>query len=287
MPELIELGYIYIAQPPLYKVRKGKQEYYVKDDIELNDYLLQLAIDKAELYLNAEAPPIRGPALESLAREYLAVAATIERLKRRLDSQILQALIYMAPVTEEMIEDRVALSDWLRELSDRINTDRWGEARYELDLRSGQGAAAVRITWTRRVHGIETTGEVTEDFFHSAEYRSILALGEKLEGLLGEGARIERGERHREINSFRQALDWLMDEARRGQHIQRYKGLGEMNPGQLWETTMNTETRRLMQINIEDAVAADDVFTTLMGDHVEPRREFIERNALAVGNLDI
>ncbi len=286
MPELIERGHVYIAQPPLYKVKKGKQETYLKDDLELNRYLLQAALDGAELHVNAEAPPMSSSALESLAVEYITGRSIIDRLGRRYDAPFLEQLIDMPPVDDALLEDPQALGDWLEEMARRLNAGRHRSRSYRLELVEEEGRPRA-ITIVQSTHGIENRRELPLEFFHGSDYRKLKGLGEKLAGLLEEGAYVKRGEKRQEVSGFGEALEWLMAEGRRGQHIQRYKGLGEMNPEQLWETTMNPETRRLLQVRIEDAVGADEVFTTLMGDEVEPRREFIEKNALSVENLDI
>jgi DNA gyrase subunit B len=288
MPELIERGYIYIAQPPLYKVKKGKQEQYVKDDAALNSLLLSGAIDKAELVVNPAAPPLSGPALESLSNDYMAVMATIRRLGRRYDTDLLERMIYMPPMNEALLQDREALSNWYAELQARMNAGLVSGQRYQVDIKpageNGENCVAVS-KWT---HGIVASEQIfTPEFFSSMEYAHMVALGQQLDGLLSAGAYVQRGERREDVVTFKQALNWLLDEAKRGQHIQRYKGLGEMNPEQLWETTLDPNTRRLLQVQIEDAVGSDDIFTTLMGDQVEPRRDFIEQNALSVSNLDI
>jgi DNA gyrase subunit B len=288
MPELIERGYVYIAQPPLYKVKKGKQEQYVKDDSALNAMLLQGAIDKAELFVNPDAPALSGPALENLATQYMAVMAAIRRLSRRYDPQVLEKMIYLPSLEEESLSEREAIESWFGELVLRINAGMSAGQRYELGTAAPNADSEVVAVLSKWTHGIVASEqEFTREFFTSGEYRRISELGKQLDGLLGEGAYVQRGEKQQPVSSFKQALDWLLDEARRGQHIQRYKGLGEMNPEQLWETTMNPDTRRLLQVQIEDAVGSDDIFTTLMGDQVEPRRDFIEQNALAVSNLDV
>ncbi|HYQ72327.1 MAG TPA: DNA topoisomerase (ATP-hydrolyzing) subunit B [Gammaproteobacteria bacterium] len=288
MPELIERGYVYIAQPPLYKVKKGKQEQYVKDDTALNSLLLSGAIDKAVLVVNPEAPPMSGQALESLANDYMAVMATIRRLGRRYDPDLLERMIYMPPMSEALLQDQEALENWFGELEARLNAGLVSGQRYQVrlvDMDESGNHCAVVSKWT---HGIVASEQkFTPEFFSSAEYANMIALGQQLDGLLSVGAYVQRGERRQDISSFKQALTWLLDEAKRGQHIQRYKGLGEMNPEQLWETTLDPNTRRLLQVQIEDAVGSDDIFTTLMGDQVEPRRDFIEQNALSVSNLDI
>ncbi|MEW7977065.1 MAG: DNA topoisomerase (ATP-hydrolyzing) subunit B [Candidatus Sedimenticola endophacoides] len=287
MPELIERGHIYIAQPPLYKVKKGKQEQYLKDDADLVEYLLQTAIDNAELYVNAQAPALGGTALETLARQYNSAVAIVRRLARRYDPMVMEKLIYMQPLSKSTMEDSDGFNAWLDEFKGRLNVENNIAHRYELEWRESIGEQPPGLHVSRMVHGIGTESLIPEVFFSSSEYRKLTELGMQLDGLLGEGAYIKRGERSREVNSFSEALEWLMDEAKRGQHIQRYKGLGEMNPDQLWETTMNMESRRLLQVSIEDAVGADEIFTTLMGDQVEPRREFIEENALVAENIDV
>ena len=283
MPELIERGHIYIAQPPLYKVKKGKQETYLKDDLELNRYLLHLALDKVEFHPAPEAPPLSPSALEALAEEYVAGRNLVRRLGRRYDEKLLEQLIYMPRLSGEILHDAQAFADWRQELEQRLNNDLAAGRSYRIELDEDQQALVV----VQSTHGIETPRTMPLDFFRSAEYHKLAELGEKLVDLVEPGAWIQRGDKRQEVTSFGEALDWLMNEGRRGLHIQRYKGLGEMNPDQLWETTMNPDTRRLLQVRIEDAVGADEVFTTLMGDEVEPRREFIESNALEVENLDI
>jgi DNA gyrase subunit B len=283
MPELVERGHVYIAQPPLYKIKKGKHEQYVKDDAELKALLLQLALDDARLQVSADAPPISGEALEDLARRYVVVTQTIERLARRLDRDFLLALTEAEPLSEAELSDPQALGTRAEGLLARLDAD---NSRYRFELEADADARPVLVLH-RRTHGLDHSYRFDAGFFASAEYRAIAELASRLHGLLGEGARIERGERGQAVAQFAEVMQWLFNEAQRGLGVQRYKGLGEMNPSQLWETTMNPETRRLLQVQIEDAVAADDVFTTLMGDQVEPRREFIESNALAVSNLDV
>jgi DNA gyrase subunit B len=294
MPALIEHGHVYIAQPPLYKIKKGKQEVYVKDDAELNAYLLSAAIDGAALHVNAEAPPLSGSALESLTKEHMTVENIIERLSNRYDETVLRALSTLPEVKGKTLADPDKLEAWTKKLSaalpsesaDRASNGNGGAYIAELDRGDGEGEG-VRIAIRKLQHGISQTRYIPREFFDTNEYRHIMSLAGKLKGLLGEGAYVERGDKHVAVNEFAEVADWLMNEARKGQSVQRYKGLGEMNPDQLWDTTINPETRRLMQVKIEDAVKADEIFTTLMGDHVEPRREFIEKNAVTVSNLDI
>ena len=294
MPELIERGHIFIAQPPLYKIKKGKQEVYVKDDQELAAHLLAAALDNAALHVNAEAPPLSGNALEALAEEHLRVESIIERLAKRYDESVLRGMAKLPPVTEAIAQNLDALAEWTERLSavlpkaenDGRQNGNGGSYAAQLD-RGDTDGEGVRIAVLKTQHGIGATRYVPREFFDTNEYRMIMAHAEKLDGLLAADAFVQRGEKTQAIERFADAVDWLMTEARKGQTIQRYKGLGEMNPDQLWDTTVNPETRRLMQVKIEDAVKADEIFTTLMGDHVEPRREFIEKNALTVTNLDV
>ncbi len=287
MRELVERGHIYIAQPPLYKIKKGKQEQYLKDDADLNRHLLQSAMDGAQLHVDAAAPAIAGTALETLANQFQGAIGTIQRASKRYDGTVLEQFMYMPSIDDKALNNNDKLTEWLGELEARVNADRGVSDRYHLQVAEATDEQPAAIEVIRRVHGIEQRGLIPYEFFSGSEYRRLARMGSELDGLLQEGAYIRRGDRSIEISSFRQALEWLMEEAKRGQNIQRYKGLGEMNPEQLWETTMNPETRRLLQVTIEDAVGADLIFTTLMGDQVEPRREFIEQNAMAVDNLDI
>jgi len=294
MPALIERGHIYIAQPPLYKIKKGKQEVYVKDDAELTAHLLNAAIDGASLYVNAGAPALSGAALETLTKEHMSVENIINRLSNRYDETVLRAFSDLPEVTEEDMEDVDVLEEWTGLLSaalpnesgDRAVNGNGGAYIADLDRGDGKGEG-VRVAIRKMQHGISGTRHIPREFFDTREYRQIMSLAGKLKGLLGDDAYIERGDKRLAVTTFAAVSEWLMGEARKGQSIQRYKGLGEMNPEQLWDTTVNPETRRLMQVRIEDAVKADEIFTTLMGDHVEPRREFIEKNAVAVSNLDI
>ena len=293
MPELIERGHVYIAQPPLYKIKRGKQEVYVKDDAELNTYLLNAALDNAALHVSDDAPPLSGVALEALATEYTAVENIVARLANRYDRAVLRTLSRLPDISGHG-EDLDALEAWTERLSaalpkhsgDRAENGNGGSFSAKLD-RGDEDGEGVRIAITKVQHGLGTTRYLPREFFETNEYRHMMSLAGKLGDLLSDGAFIQRGERQQPVDNFGEAIEWLMSEARRGQSIQRYKGLGEMNPDQLWDTTVNPETRRLMQVKIEDAVKADEIFTTLMGDQVEPRREFIEKNALTVENLDI
>ncbi len=285
MRELVERGHIYIAQPPLYKVKKGKQEQYLKDDTELNQYLLQSALDKARLHVNSEAPALSDTALESLATDYVATTSIMQRLSKRYNPLVIKKLLSMPAMSDEVFDDTIALQQWMLEFQSLLNISTSTAETYEVDALQESDQHGIRIIHS--VHGISNDELISHEFFKSSDYKKISFMHDQLQGLIGEGAFIERGEKSIKIDDFQEAFNWLMDETKRGQHIQRYKGLGEMNPEQLWETTMDPNVRRLLQVTIEDAIAADEIFTTLMGDHVEPRREFIERNALDVENLDV
>ncbi|MEC9375396.1 MAG: DNA topoisomerase (ATP-hydrolyzing) subunit B [Pseudomonadota bacterium] len=287
MTKLIDEGHVYIAQPPLYKVKRGKQEHYVKDDAELNSYLLSVALESAELHVAKDTPSINGQALEKLSLQQMHVAEIIDRLGSRYPSLFLEQLLSLPVIAEEKLEDKDWLGDWINHLLLGLNqteNDDIGDWDITLDL---SGPKILGISLKQLKHGVDITTQIPINFFLSGDYAHIADLAKKLDGFMEDGAYIKRGDNQLPVNTFHQALNWLMAQARKGQNIQRYKGLGEMNPDQLWETTINPETRRLMRVRIEDAVGADKVFSTLMGDQVEPRREFIERNALTVGNLDI
>ena len=294
MRELIERGHIYIAQPPLYKIKRGKQEVYVKDDAELNAYLLSAALDNAALHVNSEAPALSGVALETLAKEHIAVENIIARMAPRYDEVVLRAISQLPEVTADDVDSLDALASWAEQLSavlpkssgDRATSDSAGSYTAVLE-RGDEDGEGVRLAITKVQHGVSATRYLPREFFGTNEYRHIMSLAAKVNDLLSADSVVRRGDREAQVESFAAAIEWLMSEARRGQSIQRYKGLGEMNPEQLWDTTVNPETRRLMQVRIDDAVKADEIFTTLMGDQVEPRREFIEKNALSVENLDV
>ncbi len=287
IPLLIERGHIYIAQPPLYKVKRGKQEIYVKDDNELNAMLLNSALENAALYVNASAQALGGSALQMLARHYMEVQAIIRRWSRRYDERLLEQLIYLPAIRASDIDQPDFMRGWIGALETQLNARSDGRRNFQVELRASGAGHAPRIIVRKTEHGLTSEKLLHREFFESAEYQRIAELSRTLTGLIGEGAYVSRGNEREDVSAFKQAMIWLFDQARKGQSIQRYKGLGEMNPEQLWETTINPQTRRLMQVRIEDAVAADEIFTTLMGDQVEPRREFIEKNALAVMNLDV
>ena len=288
MPQLIERGHIYIAQPPLYKLKKGKSEHYVKDEAELNAMLLKQALEDAELYADPAQPPMTGSALESLARRWMEVAAIIKRSSRRYDQRVLEQLIYMPEVTLADHDRFDWLTQWGRTLEAQLNAQDDASRRYRVRVHRQRPTAARRDCWSRAPSTASTTEKhIHREFFESAEYRRIAELGKTLAGLLQPGAYVAKGDQRQDIGSFKQAIDWLLEQARKGQMIQRYKGLGEMNPGAALGHHDQSRDARLIQVRIEDALAANDIFATLMGDQVEPRREFIEKNALAVANLDI
>ncbi len=286
MPELIERGYIYIAQPPLFKIKKGKQEEYLLDEAALNRAMLQGALDDAKLFVTADAPPLSGTALEALAHDDHLIARIIKRLESRYDQAFLEEMIKLPPLDGAMIADRSRFQDWCAVLEAGLNQHDSLSLHYQIRI-NDQNPGRPAIELIRLIHGIPETRVIPPEFFQSVDYGKIIEYGQKVRGLLQPDAYVTRGERQKQISDFGEAIRWLLAEAQRGYSTQRYKGLGEMNPDQLWDTTMNPETRRLLRVTIEDAVAADLIFTTLMGDQVEPRRLFIEKNALNVGNLDV
>ena len=286
MPEIIERGHIFIAQPPLYKIKRGKHEQYIKDDPALEEYLTNTALDGAALYVNAQAPGISGEKLENLVNNYRGVLSNIDRLGRVYPERVLKAMIYMPRLAQEDLKDRAKVEAWNAELQSRFVDPKGNDSRVVLEIVEDNERHIYLPDIKVINHSIPTDYVLSHDFFDSNVYKNICSLGERLQDLVEDGAYIQRGERKSEVNNFEDVLAWLMNEARRGYSIQRYKGLGEMNPEQLWETTMDPDARRMLRVTIEDAVAADQIFTTLMGDEVEPRRAFIESNALLVENLD-
>ena len=287
MRELVERGHIYIAQPPLYKVKKGKQERYVKDDKELNGYLLQLAIEGARLHSDEDTPALSDLALETLARQYMTILAIFERLKENLPVELLHELIDLPAVVENNLLDENAMNRWGSKLAERLNDEAGSSVSYEVNVRSDENSNQFGLVVEKKLHGILNRNELSPEFFNGADYRAFRQFVEQASDLVSDQSFVSRGERSHAVTKFGEAYNWLMKEAKKGLNIQRYKGLGEMNPEQLWETTMDPDNRRLLKVRIEDAFAAEEVFTTLMGDQVEPRRDFIESNALNVSNLDI
>jgi DNA gyrase subunit B len=282
---LIERGHVYIAQPPLYKVKTGKQESYVKGDNELSEYLLRIALQDAALHPGGGRGPVTGETLNGLVREFAEVVTSIRRLGRRYDERVMEQMIGLPAVPPAESSEPLAL--WTEALQKRLTVNAGEGHRYEVTLGANKAGEGIRLRVRRISHGVSHDFAWSAEFFASPEYQRIVQLGERLRDVVGDGAEVERGERRQSVVSFREAYEWLLAEARRGQHVQRYKGLGEMNPEQLWETTMDPTTRRLLQVRVEDGYAAENIFSTLMGDEVEPRRDFIERNALQVSNLDV
>jgi DNA gyrase subunit B len=289
MPDLVERGHIYIAQPPLYKVKAGKEELYLKDGPALDGFLLRIALKDASITTGGAAPQVlSGETLEALARKHQVAEHVIARLSNFMDAEALRAMADGVSLNLDTLEQAAecapALQAKLRELN---TTGIPAEVTAEFDVRTDK--PILRIS--RRHHGNIKSSIITQDFVHGADYGALAEAANTFRGLLSEGAKALRGEGERQkeekVGDFRQAMHWLISEAERTTSRQRYKGLGEMNPAQLWETTMDPTVRRLLRVQIDDAIEADRVFTMLMGDEVEPRRHFIESNALRAGNIDI
>ena len=285
MPELFERGHIYIAQPPLYKVKKNRQERYVKDDDELNAYFMDMSLQDAKLFVNTEAPAIQGEALETLVVAYQALIQTLMGSRRKYPEELTQALVKVDKLTPELMSDETAVQQWSESFIEvlRQNPDANPAVAVQFDPETNVYVPEVTLL----LKGVSEKIALPLNFLSGPEYRAIAAMIDQLHGLLEAGAFIQRGERRTDVEHFSEVFDWLQKEARRGVDLQRYKGLGEMNPEQLWETTMDQSVRRMLRVSVDDAIGADRMFTTLMGDHVEPRREFIEKNALSVVNLDV
>lgn len=286
MPELIERGNIYIAQPPLFKITKGKKSTYVKDEKSLDEMLLESALDNVTLQLT-DGRTISGDDLRQLVDEYNSVNEVVRRYSKRYPKELLQALVYTPMMDESVLGNKEAMEKICEDLQNRLNNYNAAHAYFDIELKQDDE----RHWWIPRVnmtnHGILHSMLIDQDLLLSTDYRKMAEFGSKINNMMKDGATVERDKKQKSVESFEHAINWLVREAKKGQSIQRYKGLGEMNPDQLWETTMDPETRCLLQVNVEDAVAADKIFTTLMGDEVEPRRQFIESNALEVNNLDV
>ncbi len=285
-PELIKRGYIYIAQPPLYKVKQGKQEQYVKDDDALYEYLTQSALDGAAFFPAIGAPAITAVALGDLVLQFRRMEKITKRYSRRYNVDIIKRVARLPALPQDDFNHEERISDWVAKLHISLQDLDSKTQRFTVDVKHNEetGHYIPRVTMAQ--HGTQNTILLNAELFSSTDYKEMLKINGKLLSLVEDGALVKRGDKTQAVASFEQALDWLMAEAKRGQTIQRYKGLGEMNPEQLWETTMDPEVRRMLQVTIEDAVAADEIFTTLMGDQVEPRREFIETHALDAENID-
>jgi DNA gyrase subunit B len=288
MPELIERGHIYIAQPPLYKVKQGKNEQYIKDDVALNAYLLNLALQGASVSL-ADGSLIDNERLIQLSSDYQTIQSIVDRLSRTMDEGALRAIANGVRLNLDTEADAAksaeGLNSYFVNSHERI-------AKPQIIVQKDERTERYRLLLSRKVHGNTKLSLIDSDFVHGADYEALAKASAALTNVLGTGATVKRGDpdkttKEAHVKDFREAMEWLLSEAERGVSRQRYKGLGEMNPGQLWETTMDTNTRTLLRVQIEDAIAADQVFTTLMGDEVEPRRAFIESNALIARNIDV
>lgn len=287
MPELITRGHIYIAQPPLYKIKKGKQEVYAKDDDALYEYLLQLALDGAKLFPNKTAPCVSEQGLNTLAKDFYHAERAMHRLAIHYPKFIVQQLKYIAPIAADELSNQAHVQQWVTQLDHLLQKNNGDvSARYAVRLKHHEENHyyCPEIIETR--HGMDTVTELKPDFFRCHDYAAIARFSKASVGFIEMGARVMRGEQEKKITQFEEAYEWLLAQSKKGLVISRYKGLGEMNPEQLWETTMDPGMRRLLRVTIEDAVQADDIFTTLMGDAVEPRRQFIEDNALSASNID-
>ncbi|UNM95602.1 DNA topoisomerase (ATP-hydrolyzing) subunit B [Ignatzschineria rhizosphaerae] len=283
MRELVERGHIFIAQPPLYKVKRGRQETYIKDDNELALYFLNTALENGSMHPSADAPALSSVVMERLAKQLMKVEHIISRINHRIPEEVLYHFLELPVLTDAVLSSHEA-NDWAATLESQLQHD-ISEGSVNYRVKADQETQQIVITGER--YNIEDRYVIDGRFINSNEYQEIAVLSAELHALIQEGAFVQRGERTLMIAGFKEGLDWLIDEAKRGQQVSRYKGLGEMNAEQLWETTMDPDTRRLLQVKVEDAVKADEVFTMLMGDEVEPRREFIEQNAQMVGNLDV
>ena len=285
MPELLERGHVFIAQPPLYKVKKGKQERYVKDDAELNAYFIELALQNAGVQVNPEAPPLQGEALEDLVTRTQAVFDRLNAMRRRYPLAITEPLMRLQGLNDDIRRDEQAMQTWAKSLTELLEKEGYNNLNVSLVLDEERNLYDVHIALLLK--GITETYRLNHGFFSGSDYTNLAALADDVLDLCEDGATVHRGDKSLAIDHFVDAFTWLLNEARRGVDIQRYKGLGEMNPDQLWETTMDPAVRRMLQVTVDDAIGADRMFTTLMGDQVEPRREFIETNALSVVNLDV
>ncbi len=287
MQELIERGHLFIAQPPLYKIKRGKSEKYIKDENELTNYILEIALEDARLNPGEGGKVIEGDALRSLATDFYHIQNQMRRLERVYPLSVLKQMIYLPRLTLNSLTDEQQMQAWTDQLASRMTDAGADQTQYSFSLSQDRGRHLYYPQVSVVSHSLQRDYVIGRDFFASGDYQAFATFGEKITGLVHTGGYVEKGEKSEPVSSLEEALAWLQTEALRGQSRQRYKGLGEMNPDQLWETTMNPKSRTMLRVTIEDAIAADRIFDTLMGDPVAPRREFIEQNALAVANLDV
>jgi len=288
MPELIHRGYIYVGQPPLYKVKKGKQEQYVKDDDALNDYLIQMALEDTQLVGSKDAPPISGQGLEKLMKAFFDHEKILTRFSRRYPISFLQVLAEHALLNPEDLQHETKVKQWANDVTTALQSVNSKAEKFELIVikENSSGKELYLPKLIQFQHGQQHEYTLNPELFYSPDYARLKTYTQMVNNLISTGGYLQRNEKKILVKNLRHCVSVLMEEAKKGQAIQRYKGLGEMNPDQLWDTTMNPQTRRLLRVGIEDAVSADQLFTTLMGDLVEPRREFIETNALLAENID-
>ena len=287
MRELVERGHVYIAQPPLYKLTRGKSSQYLKDEDAFSEYLTNAALIETTLFKNDTDEGLSGDALAELVSRYQRIEATVSRLSRVYSTDVLWELVYVSRLMVDDMGDESKVAAFADLLSERLLSITDSSASYECLLRRDPERGNYYVVVRRTAHSVATDIVLGHNLFSSSEYRDLTDLGDVLSETVTADSYVKRGEKVFAAADFSKIMRWLLDEARRGCSVQRYKGLGEMNPGQLWETTMDPDARRMLRVTIEDAIRADQMFMTLMGDDVEPRREFIETNALAVANLDI
>ncbi|MXP51428.1 DNA topoisomerase (ATP-hydrolyzing) subunit B [Pantoea sp. SoEX] len=285
MPEIIQRGYIYIAQPPLYKVQKGKKEYYIKDEAEMYEYQIKNALNGALLYTKPELSSIKGKDLAKLINKFNKIKQKISNMSHVVPIKLFNAFINNDNITDFNNESEVYT--WLNNIIKYLNKFENNYSKYDLKLHKNVEKSCFNLIFNICIYGVNTEYVISEEIFHNIEYKKIYDLNSIFRNLLKEQLYVKRGERHKLVDDFGQAIDWLIKESNNNMSIQRYKGLGEMNPDQLWKTTMNPDTRRMLRVTVTDAITADKLFSTLMGDSVEPRRLFIENNALKVSNIDI
>jgi len=286
MPELIERGHLLIAQPPLYKMKRGKSEQYIKDEGELTRYLLGVALEDASLD-RGNGEIVSGEELRNLAESYYTIQTMMRRLDRVYPLAVLGEMIHIPRLSSEQLGEETVVQTWTEELEIRVSLLNSARVQYEVTVQQDTERHLYYPHITTIRNGVRRHYVLNRDYFASADYQAFADFQERITDLIQEGGQVRRGEKSENVPGLAEVLEWLQTEALRGQTRQRYKGLGEMNPDQLWETTMDPRRRTMLRVTIEDAIAADQVFTTLMGDQVEPRREFIEENALAVANLDV